>query len=199
MIILGIFVSLALFIPGLLISRYKFYHLIPVYNRDSEQIKKEYDIKGLADHMGHGLITLSVLLMISTVLYYFKFFGWCFASMSLFVLVVVIIPLGAPKFMPEQQKLLKSGSADAKHPFLRRVLSTAAYRSLEQKTRKWIQVCLKCGHKQDFWEAGGVRGGGVGEPVKLQYCEACEKNRFHKIRKKIAQELVDESPHDSSR
>jgi len=186
----GVIISLVFFILGLLISRYKCYGLIAGYNRAPKHIKKEYDIEGLADHVGNGLITLSVLLIISAVLFYFELQGWFYTSMSLFVLIAAIIPLGAPKFMPEEQRLIKAGSADAKHPVLRRMLSTASYKSLEQQTRKWIQVCGKCGHKKDFWEAGGVRGGGVGEPGKLQYCESCAKLSMHRIRKKTAQELI---------
>ena len=189
-IISGAIISLAFLFLGLSIYRYKCYNLIAGYNREPEHIKKQYDIEGLAKHVGQGLITLSALLIISAVLLYFELQGWFIAAMTVFILIAVIIPLGAPKFMPEQQRLEKAGSADAKHPILRRILSTASYKSLEQSTRKWIQVCRTCGHKQDFWEAGGVRSGGVGEPVKLQYCESCAKLHMHKIRKKTVQELI---------
>ncbi len=189
-LIFGGSLSLIFFVLGILIHKYKWYGLIAGYNHSPGHIKKQYDIEGLAKHVGQGLMTLAVLLIISTALFHFEWYRSFNASMCVFVFIAIIIPLGAPKYMPEQQRLVKEGSADAKHPFLRRILSTSAYKSLEKKTRFWIQVCGKCGHKQDFWEAGGVRGNGVGEPTKLQYCEHCTKLHMHKIRKKTTQELV---------
>ena len=53
--------------------------------------------------------------------------------MCVFILIGVIIALGAPRFMPEQQRFIKSGSPDAKHPVLRRLLAEDSYRSLEKK------------------------------------------------------------------
>ncbi len=189
-LIFGGSLSLIFFVLGILIYKYKWYGLIAGYNLSPDHIKKQYDIEGLAKHVGQGLMTLAVLLIISTALFHFEWYRSFNVSMCVFVFIAIIIPLGTPKFMPEQQRLIKEGSADAKHPLLRRILSTGAYKSLEKKTRLWIQVCSKCGHKQDYWEAGGVRGGGVGEPIKLQYCERCTKPHMHKIRKKTAQELV---------
>ncbi len=186
----GIILSLVFFIFGFLIHKFKCYGLIAGYNRASNELKKEYDIEGLAQHVGQGLMTLAVLLIIAMVLIYFEWHIGFIVIMCVFLLIAAIIPIGAPKFMPEQQRLIKSGSPDSKHPVLRRMLSKELYKKLEQNTRKWIQVCRKCGHKQDFWEAGGVRGGGVGEPIKLMYCKNCKKLRMHKIRKKIAQEIT---------
>lgn len=189
-LIFGGSLSFIFFVLGILIYKYKWYGLIAGYNLSPDHIKKQYDMEGLAKHVGQGLMTLAVLLTISTALFYFELYGWFNASMCVFIFIALIIPLGAPKFMPEQQRLIKEGSADAKHPFLRRILPTSAHKSLEKKTRLWIQVCSKCGYKQDFWEAGGIRGGGVGEPRKFQYCENCSKLHMHKIRKKTTQELI---------
>ncbi len=188
--IFGGSLSFIFLILGILIHKYKWYGLIAGYNHSPDHIKKQYDIESLAKHVGQGLITLAVLLIISTVLFYFEWYRSFNVTMFVFVFIAIIIPLGALKFMPEQQRLIKEGSADAKHPLLRRILSTSVYRSLETKTRLWVQVCGECGHKQDYWEAGGVRGGGVGEPTKLQYCERCTKLHMHKIRKKTVQELA---------
>jgi len=188
-ILFGTGLSFIFFILGILIYRYKHYYLIAGYNRAPEHVKKEYDIEGLAKHTGQGLMTLAVLLLICTAFAHFELYGWFTASMIIFIVIALIIPLGAPRFMPTQQRLIKAGSADAKHPILRNALSARAYQSLEKKTRQWIQVCNKCGHKQDFWEAGGVRGGGIGEPIKLQYCVSCDKLHMHKIRRKTAHEL----------
>ncbi len=191
-IVSGSIIASAFFLLGLLIYRYKCYGLIIGYKHAPEHIKQQYDIEGLAKHVGQGLMTLAVLLIIGTVLLYFGLYGWFIAIMCVFILIAVIIPLGTSKFMPEQQQLITACSADAKHPILRRILPAGVYRSLEQSTRRWVQVCSKCGHKQDFWEAGGVRKGGIGEPRALQYCENCAKLHMHKIRKKTAQELIEE-------
>ena len=125
--------SLIFFVLGILIYKYKWYGLIAGYNHSPEHIQKQYDIEGLAKHVGQGLMTLAVLLIISTALFYFKLYGWFNASMGVFIFIAFIIPLGAPKFMPEQQRLIKEGSADAKHPILRRTLPTSIYKSLEKK------------------------------------------------------------------
>lgn len=68
----GLILSLVFFILGLLIHKFKFYGLIAGYNRASNDLKKEYDIEGLAQHVGQGLMTLSVLLIIAMVLLYFE-------------------------------------------------------------------------------------------------------------------------------
>jgi len=188
-LIFGLSLSFVFFALGLLIYVYKFYNLIAGYNRSSEEEKKQYDIEELAKHVGQGLITLSVLLTLSTIFFFLELYLWFNIFIGLFIFIAFIIPIGALKFMPEQQRLIKEGSADAKHPFFRRVLPEKVYRSLERKTRLWLQVCSKCGHRTDFWEAGGVRGGGIGEPSTLQYCEKCKKFHMHKIRKKTFEEL----------
>ncbi len=177
---IGVLISIVLAVLGVLINRHKRYNLIPGYNRADETVKKQYDIQGLAEHIGNGLITLAVLLLISLV---FRFLGlntWFSVFIGIFIFIALVIIIGSPKFMPSP--------SDAKHPFLYRLLPAKLYKSIKEGTKQWLQVCKRCGHKQDFWDAGGVRSGGFGEPLKLQFCEKCQKLRMHKIRKKTKSE-----------
>ncbi len=177
---IGVLISIVLAVLGVLINRHKRYDLIPGYSRADEAVKKQYDIKGLAEHIGNGLVTLGVLLLISLV---FRFFGlntWFLVFIGIFIFIALVIIIGAPKFMP--------ATSDAKHPVLFKLLPAKFYNSIKKGTKQWLQVCKTCGHKQDFWDAGGVRGGGFGEPLKLQFCEKCQKQRMHKIRKKTVSE-----------
>jgi len=183
-LMIGLLLSSIFIILGILVDRYKFYNLIAGYNSAPETIKKQYDIKGLANHVGNGLITLGVLLIISTILFYSGLFAWFKVIIFVFFFIVFIMLIGSLKFMPARQNLAAHSPADAKHPFLHWILPTKIYKAIEKGTRQWLQVCNQCGHKQDFWEAGGVRHKGYGEPTKLQMCENCKKLRWHKIRKK---------------
>lgn len=183
--IVGIVLALVFIAIGTLIHRYQYYNLIPSYNFASAATKKQYDIEGLAAHIGNGLVTLGILLLCCVALFYFQFDILLAIFIGLLISIALIILIGTRKFMPARMNLMKRSPIDAKHYFLYWLLSEKAYKSIEMKTRKWIQVCQTCDHKQDFWEAGGVRGGGCGEPLKLQWCENCQKARMHKIRKKM--------------
>jgi len=189
-LITGIFISIVLAILGILINHYKYYKLIAGYNRATEEIKKQYDIQGLAEHIGNGLVTLGVLLIFSVVSHYYGFYSWFKVFFGLFIFIALVIIIGTRKFMPARRNMRTSSAVDAQHPFLYWLLSSSAYKAIENGTRQWLQVCKKCGHKQDYWEAGGVRGGGIGEPVKLQLCENCQKLRMHKIRRKTESEFI---------
>ena len=190
-LITGVFISIGLAVLGILINHYKCYKLIAGYHRATEEVKNQYDIQGLAEHIGNGLVTLGVLLIFSVVALYFGFNSWFKLFIGLFVFIALVIIIGTRKFMPARRNLMRSSPADAKHPFLYWLLPAASYRTLEIGTRQWLQVCNKCGHKQDFWEAGGVRQGGFGEPAKLQLCENCQKLRMHKIRRKTESESIE--------
>ena len=64
-LVFGGSLSLIFFVLGILIYKYKWYGLIAGYNLSPDHIKKQYDIEGLAKHVGQGLMTLAVLLIIS--------------------------------------------------------------------------------------------------------------------------------------
>jgi len=180
----GIVIAAVLVLLGVMVDRRRRYHLIAGYNRAPEEVKKLYDIEGLAKHIGGGLITLGVLLAAAAIVLYCGLQKWFAGAMGLFLFVVFIMLVGARKFMPARQLLAARSPADAGHPFLRWILSEKAYKAVEKGTRQWYQECRTCGHRQDFWEAGGVRYKAAGKPTKLQLCEKCQKVRWHKIRKK---------------
>jgi len=94
-------------ILGILIHRYKYYTLIAGYNQAPEHKKKQYDIEGLAKHIGNGLITLGVLLIISTLLLYSGLLTLFKVTFFIFLFIVFIILLGSIKFMPYRQNLAK--------------------------------------------------------------------------------------------
>jgi len=75
----------------------------------------------------------------------------------------------------------------AEHKFLKFILPAAFFRAVKEGTRLWLIEC-KCGHKRDFWDAGGVRYKAVGEPRMYYKCPACDRGTWHKVRKKTDEE-----------
>ena len=71
----------------------------------------------------------------------------------------------------------------AAHKFLRFVLPARAFEAIKSGTRHWLVEC-RCGMKRDYWDAGGVRYKGFGEPRQLQACAACGKFTWHIVRRK---------------
>ena len=191
LLVAGFALSAVFILFGVLVDRYKKYHLIAGYNRASEAQKRQYDVEGLAKHLGDGLITLGVLLMLCSLFLYFRLDGWFLGGIGVFLFVVLLMLLGTPKFLPRRQALAISSPADAKHPFLHRVLPTRAYRAIERGTREWLIECGQCAHKRDLWEAGGVRHKGAGEPRKWNHCQQCQQWSWNVIRKKSPQERLE--------
>jgi hypothetical protein len=75
----------------------------------------------------------------------------------------------------------------SQHRFLKFILPKKAFEAVKAGTKQWLIEC-KCGHKRDFWDLGGVRHKGYGEPRKFYYCPKCDKARWHKVRKKTSSE-----------
>lgn len=75
----------------------------------------------------------------------------------------------------------------AQHKLLKFVLPANAFAAVQAETKKWLMAC-PCGHKHDYWDAGGVRYKAQGEPRRLGYCPACGKNTLQKIRRKTEEE-----------
>ena len=71
----------------------------------------------------------------------------------------------------------------AEHRFLRFILPTRAFNTVRAGTKLWLIEC-PCGHKRDLWDLGGVRYKAAGEPRQLVRCPECDRNRWHKTRKK---------------
>jgi hypothetical protein len=178
MLIVGFLLASVFIVVGLMVERFKRYNLIAGYNRATPSEQAAYDIDGLAKHVGTGLETLGVLMVIAALFGYFGLDGWLSATMAVFVLIAFIIPIGARKFMPKR------------HSILSRLLPEKSYEALERKTRLWLIQCNECGHKRDFWEAGGLRGGGVGEPRKWNHCPNCNAGHWHKVRRKTAEDRI---------
>jgi len=164
-LIAGLLLSTIFIILGILIVQYKYYNLIAGYNQAPEHKKKQYDIEGLAKHIGNGLITLGVLLIISTLLLYSALLTLFKVTFFIFLFIVFIMLLSSIKFMPYRQNLDKKSPSDARHHFLHRLLSTKIIRAFEKGTRQWLQECRHCGYQQDYWEAGNVRYKAYGEPT----------------------------------
>ena len=71
----------------------------------------------------------------------------------------------------------------AEHKFLKFILPAGAFAAVEAGTREWLIEC-RCGHRQDYWDAGGVRYKATGEPRQFRTCVKCGKTTWHKVRKK---------------
>ena len=72
----------------------------------------------------------------------------------------------------------------SEHPFLKFILPAKAFDAVRAGSKQWIAEC-PCGHKQDFWETGGIRYGAKSVScAKLVHCPACGKRTMHTIRKK---------------
>ena len=173
---------------GRAIHHNKRYDFIAGYNTEPEETQQQYDIEGLAKHLHDGLMTIAVLAMLSVVLLIFELPTLSAICIGLLTFVALLIPIGARKFMPHRQRLLKEAPGDAAHPFLLWLLPEKTFRKLESDTRQWLIECAKCGHKRDFWEAGGVRSGASGNPKNYNHCPKCQQWSWQTIRKKTAQE-----------
>ena len=75
----------------------------------------------------------------------------------------------------------------AEHGFLKFILPAKAFAAVRAGTKKWLAEC-QCGHKRDFWDAGGVRYMAKGGERNYTRCPACGKSTWHKIRKKTESE-----------
>ncbi len=152
------------------------YGLVAGYNTASEEEKKEYDIEGLADHLGSGLMTMAVLLLAGTVTTVLGSMVWSLICIGLFVLVAFLVVVGGRKFLPNAAKL-------GEHRLLKAIVSERTFEKLRAGTKEWLLEC-PCGYKSDLWEEGGVRGGGLGEPRQWMRCRGCERARWLKVRRK---------------
>ena len=71
-------------------SRGRAYSLIAGYNTASRQEKLEYDIEGLAKHLGNGLVTLGVVAILAILSVYFGMLGIAGIFTGLFLFFVFI-------------------------------------------------------------------------------------------------------------
>ncbi len=54
----------------------------------------------------------------------------------------------------------------AEHRLLRFLLPAKAFAAVRKGTKLWLMEC-RCGNKQDYWDAGGLRYKAAGEPRKM--------------------------------
>jgi len=78
----------------------------------------------------------------------------------------------------------------AEHKFLRWLLPASWFEAIKRGTKDWLAECPD-GHVWDYWDGGGVRHKGAGEPRKYLPCRECRRTRWQKIRRKTAQEKLD--------
>jgi hypothetical protein len=184
----GVVLARFFFLLGAMLRYRKAYWMVAGYNTASPEEKAKYDIEGLGNHLGNGLMTLSVLLVPATIATLLESVVWMWVFWGLFMATTLLIIIGGQKFAPRNQHPAPGRPRHGKHRFLKMILPEGAYRAIREGTRHWLIEC-PCGHKQDFWDAGGIRYKGAGEPRQLYPCPTCGKARWHKIRKKKPDEL----------
>jgi hypothetical protein len=77
----------------------------------------------------------------------------------------------------------------AEHRLLKFLLPGSIFEALRCGTRNYLLEC-PCGHKQDLWDSGGVKGKGTTE-FTYGKCPVCNKWRWHKKRRKSPDEVVE--------
>ncbi len=177
----GVSFALLGIVVGVRIRYFASYGLLAGYNTAPPEEQARYDVTGLGNHVGNGLITIGTLLALATAAFGLGSSTWTSVFVGLMVGVAFLIVVGGQKFLP-------GARGPGEHRWLRRLLPERAFRALETGTRQWLIEC-PCGRTQDFWDTGGVRYKAVGEPRQLYACSACGRGRWHKVRKKGLGEL----------
>jgi hypothetical protein len=72
---------------------------------------------------------------------------------------------------------------------LRFILPSKVFAAIEAGTRQWLAEC-PCGHKRDYFEAGGIRYKACGNPRVLLECPNCRKATMHLVQKKTEEEKL---------
>lgn len=179
----GCFFALGLIWPGVLMRSGRRNHWIAGYNTSSPAERRKYDIDGMAEHLGGGLIALGLTLLIATVTVGFGWTGWFLGSIGVFLFVAFLTVIGGFKFTPRALHPPPGESGHLTHLVLRKLTSETTYRKMEAGTRQWQYVC-GCGHTLDYWESGGVRWKAAGEPREMRKCELCGKTSMQRVCRK---------------
>ncbi len=185
----GVVIALPLLVLGRRIRYGRDYRLVAGYNRASAEEKSKYDIEGLADHLGNGLISLGVLCILMPGAWLLGWQTFARILLGIFLLFSFITVVGGQKFLPHRQHPAPGTPRSGSQRLLQRTLPARAFAALEAATRQWVAEC-KCGAIQDFWETGGIRYKAVGEPRMLMSCPSCQKLSMQKIRKRRPGETV---------
>jgi hypothetical protein len=60
-----------------------------------------------------------------------------------------------------------------------KIVSKDLAAKMEKESREWRMKCRVCGHAISVWDAGGLRYGARGNPVRRNRCSACGKVTEH--------------------
>lgn len=161
------------------------FELVAGYNRASEEERAKYDIEGLANHLGNGLLTLGCLLLGGAGSYVLGQEGLAWIALGLFVACAFLIVVGGQKFLPAARHPAPGRPVGSLQRGLRRILPARAFDAIEAGTRQWWIEC-SCGSRRDLWEAGGIRYKAVGEPRMWGRCPNCEKATWQRVHRKAA-------------
>ncbi len=56
-------------------------------------------------------------------------------------------------------------------------------RDAEEESRNWVFTC-SCGSESSVWDAGGIRWGAAGNPVRFMKCPSCGWTGIYRIFRK---------------
>ena len=186
-------VAVPLIVLGVRIRFGRAFELIAGYNRASREEQAKYDIDGLADHLGNGLLTLAVLLLSGAAAMALGYETAATVALGLFLSVAFLVVIGGQKFLPAAQHPAPGRPPGAFQRMAKRVLPAAAFQAIEEGTRQWLIEC-PCGARRDLWDAGGIRHMGVGEPRQWRLCPACGKATWQRIRRRSEAERLNGVP-----
>ena len=163
-LVAGLLFSLTFWVLGIAVRWFRAYRLIAGYNTASAEEKKKYDIEGLADHLGNGLIVIGAFSLLATLSAYTDQVPLAIIFVTGIVFVAFIMVVGGQKFLPKCQHPEPGFEIHAQHRFLKKILPAKAFAAIKRGTQNWMTVC-PCGEQQDFWEVGGVRYKACGEKI----------------------------------
>ena len=175
----GAVVALPLLTLGLLIYYKRDYRLIAGYNTASPEEKAKYDIEGLADHLGGGLNTIAVCILLASVALAAGWEKTGYTFIGLFIFLSAIVVIGGQKFCPQPSGPRLSFA----QRFIKFFVSAAVFASMERGTRQWQYVC-SCSGTEDYWDSGGIRWKAVGNRREWSPCPNCKKTTWRSVQRR---------------
>jgi len=185
----GVCFSLIFIALGIPVRFFKQYWMISGYNRASPEEKKKYDIEGLAQHLGNGLLALGFLFLFASIAMYAEQFLLLNIFIGCFVLVSFLMVIGGQKFLPRFLHPPPGKEKFLFQRFIQIIFPDRAFEAMKRGTKNWLIEC-PCGRKRDYWDVGGIRYKACGKRREFYYCETCQKIRWHKVRRKTLSEIT---------
>jgi hypothetical protein len=65
------------------------------------------------------------------------------------------------------------------HRFFQKWLPDKWFKTMQLESKGWYLVC-ECGYAKSVWDYGGIRFDAAGNPMKLRWCAACHRSRWHR-------------------